>query len=200
MSPIKAAKANMRQKISNALNRLDDEERRRQSQIIFKKLTSLPQYKTSKRISIYLSLPDEVDTIPILEDIFAKGKEAFVPRYKGQQMEMVKIYSMDDYFRLPRTKWHIKQPHVHDIRDNALETGGLDLVILPGVAFTKSGKRLGHGMGYYDKYLESIALHEKRMPYLVAIAFNEQIQEDVPTNEKDIVLDKVLTESDDHGQ
>ena len=75
--------------------------------------------------------------------------------------------------------------------------GGLDLVVLPGVAFTKNGKRLGHGMGYYDKYLESIALHEKRMPYLVAVAFNEQIYEDIPTNEKDIILDMVLTPGND---
>lgn len=65
------------------------------------------------------------------------------------------------------------------------------------MAFTKSGKRLGHGMGYYDKYLESIALHEKRMPYLTAVAFNEQVYEDIPTNEKDFLLDLVLTDKDD---
>lgn len=75
-------------------------------------------------------------------------------------------------------------------------TDGLDLVILPGVAFTKNGKRLGHGMGYYDRYLELVGRQQKKMPFLVAIAFNEQIQEDIPTDENDFIMDIVLTEKD----
>ena len=86
-------------------------------------LISLPEYKISNRISLYLSTPDEIDTLPILKDIFAKGKEAFVPRYQGQKMEMVKIHSMEDYHKLPLTKWNIKQPDSQEIRENALETG-----------------------------------------------------------------------------
>ena len=74
--------------------------------------------------------------------------------------------------------------------------GGLDLIILPGIAFTKQGKRLGHGMGYYDRYLESVALYEKRMPQLVGLAFNEQIYEDIPMTATDFVIDMVLTEKD----
>lgn len=80
------------------------------------------------------------------------------------------------------------------IQKRSIITGGLDLIILPGVAFTKSGKRLGHGMGYYDRYLEFIAQQKKQMPLLVAVAFNEQIQEDIPTDEKDFILDVILTE------
>ncbi|XP_058794657.1 5-formyltetrahydrofolate cyclo-ligase isoform X2 [Phymastichus coffea] len=157
-------------------------------------LVSLPQYKASHRISLYLSIPNEVDTIPILKDMFAKGKEAFVPRYHGQKMEMVKINSMEDYHKLPLTKWNIKQPSVNEIRENALDNGGLDLVILPGMAFTKNGKRLGHGMGYYDKYLHMITRCQNKKPYTIAVAFNEQLHEDIPTNEQDFILDAILTD------
>ena len=83
----------------------------------------MKQYNESKRISIYLSTEDEIDTVPILKEIFASGKEAFVPRYKGKDMCMVKLHSLEDYEKLPLTKWNIKQPAASDARDNALETG-----------------------------------------------------------------------------
>jgi len=74
---------------------------------------------------LYLSTSDEVDTIPILKHIFDMGKEAFIPKYHGKTMEMVKLKSMEDYDSLPLTKWNIKQPKITDCRENALETGKL---------------------------------------------------------------------------
>lgn len=55
--------------------------------------------------------------------MFEMKKEVFVPRYKGKQMEMVKLFSMQDYENLPVTKWNIKQPSFNEPRENALETG-----------------------------------------------------------------------------
>ncbi|KAL7293654.1 hypothetical protein TKK_0012733 [Trichogramma kaykai] len=196
MATLRSAKTRVRKEVREIISRMDSQERRRQSDAVFKKLISLPEYQSSQRISIFLSTPEEVDTVNILEDIFNKNKEVFVPRYNGKTMEMVKLYSMEDYEKLPLTKWNIKQPTVQEIRERAFENGGLDLIILPGVAFTLSGKRIGHGKGYYDKYLESVALHEKRMPYLVAVAFNEQIYQDIPTGNKDVLVDLVLSEKD----
>lgn len=86
-------------------------------------LINLPEYEKSERISLYLSTKDEVDTIPILKNIFNSKKSAFVPRYIGKTMEMVKLTSMEDYENLPLTKWNIKQPSASDKRENALETG-----------------------------------------------------------------------------
>lgn len=86
-------------------------------------LRSLPQYKESKRISLYLSTADEIDTVHFLKDIFESNREAFVPFYEGKIMKMVKLHSMEDYEKLPLTKWNIKQPAQKDVRDNALETG-----------------------------------------------------------------------------
>lgn len=90
---------------------------------MFLQLISLPQYKDSKRVSVYLSTSDEIDTVPILKDLFSKEKEVFVPRYHGKNMEMVKLYSMEDYNNLPLTKWNIKQPNLKENRENALEAG-----------------------------------------------------------------------------
>ncbi|XP_046603762.1 5-formyltetrahydrofolate cyclo-ligase isoform X1 [Neodiprion virginianus] len=191
---VTAAKKKLRQDISNALKKITTEEKLKQSKKVHERLFNLAEYKKSTRISLYLSTSDEIDTTKILKNIFELKKLAFVPRYNGKTMEMVRVSSMEDYESLPLTKWNIKQPTDNDVRENALETGGLDLVILPGVAFSLDGKRLGHGMGYYDKFLHSCMEKSHRMPYLIGLAFNEQIKEDIPTTEEDVNLNLVLTE------
>lgn len=109
-------------------------------------------------------------------------------------MEMVLLKSMQDYTELPLTKWKIKQPRIDEIREDALSTGGLDLIIVPGVAFTKTGDRMGHGMGYYDRYLQHcLEYSSSRKPLTIALAFNEQILDMIPTDEKDFKMDLVLT-------
>lgn len=73
-----------------------------------------------------------------------------------------------------------------------LISGGLDMIILPGVAFTRDGKRLGHGKGYYDTFQTNIFKLQERRPVRVALAFKEQICDDVPVHEHDVILDQVL--------
>lgn len=77
--------------------------------------------------------------------------------------------------------------------------GGLDLVLMPGVAFTRNGDRLGHGMGYYDKYLnrlleQSSAVNRSRA-VLLALAFKEQIidESELPLDDHDHKVDEVVT-------
>ncbi|CAD1468287.1 unnamed protein product, partial [Heterotrigona itama] len=178
MAGVKSAKIALRKKMKDIIAQLSIEEKQRQSRIVFEKLCSLPQFQESKRISLYLSTKDEIDTIQILKYILDKKKEVFVPRYKGKEMEMIKVLSMQDYETLPLTKWNIKQPNVNELRENALETG----------------KRLGHGMGYYDKFLDLCIKTQQKKPHLIAVAFNEQLWEDIPTSENDVILDLVLTE------
>jgi len=67
----------------------------------------------------------------------------------------------------------------------------LDLIMVPGVAFDRRGGRSGHGMGYYDKLLE----HARPDTPLVALAFECQLFEEVPTAEHDVYMDKVVTEA-----
>ncbi|KAH0552130.1 5-formyltetrahydrofolate cyclo-ligase [Cotesia glomerata] len=196
MDGIKLAKRALRNEVQDVINRISNEEKARQSNAVYNKLIALPEFESSKRVSIYLSTANEINTIPILEHLFKFNKQVFVPKYEGKSMMMVKLYSMDDYDKLPLTKWNIKQPATDDTtREDALKTGGLDLIILPGVAFTKTGKRLGHGMGYYDKFIANRIKFQGRKPYLIAVAFNEQIKHDIPTTDKDMPLDMVITEN-----
>ncbi|RZF43662.1 hypothetical protein LSTR_LSTR016226, partial [Laodelphax striatellus] len=84
-------------------------------------LLNLQKYKESKRVSVYLSMKDEVQTDKIVEDILSKGKTCFIPLYTKTSMSMVKLNSLDDLESLPKTKWNIRQPLETDAREEACE-------------------------------------------------------------------------------
>ena len=63
----------------------------------------------------------------------------------GDHMTMVRIHSIQELINLPKTKWNIPQPLESEEREDCLKTGGLDLILVPGLCFTKEGWRLGRG-------------------------------------------------------
>ena len=65
-----------------------------------------------------------------------------------------------------------------------------DIVIVPGLGFTKDGKRLGRGKGFYDRYLENSSVVK------VGLAFEMQIEDDIPTDNHDVLMDFVVTDKD----
>ncbi|XP_072837681.2 5-formyltetrahydrofolate cyclo-ligase isoform X2 [Pogona vitticeps] len=155
------------------------------------------RYQASQRIAVFLSLPDEIQTAEIIKDIFQQGKECFIPRYQPQSnhMDMVKLASYQEIASLPVTSWNIHQPAEEDVREEALSAAeGLDLILMPGLGFDRTGNRLGRGKGYYDAYLSRCLQHPKGKPYTIALAFKEQMCESVPVSENDIKVDEVLFE------
>lgn len=79
-------------------------------------------------------------------------------------------------------------------------SGPLDLIFVPGVAFTSTGGRCGHGMGYYDKYFRSyFDKYSKSSTTVVGLAFSEQIVDvnRLPVDANDYPLDMVMTCDDD---
>jgi len=72
-------------------------------------------------------------------------------------------------------------------------SGGLDLMLIPGLAFSRSGHRLGRGKGYYDRYLDQYRqLPGMRPVTTIALAFKQQIFDNIPTSEHDVIVDLVL--------
>ncbi|KAK9892175.1 hypothetical protein WA026_018377 [Henosepilachna vigintioctopunctata] len=191
-STMQEAKSKLRNHIAEKLKQLTTEEKKKQSDYVVNELFKLPVFQVSERISLFLSTDDEINTKPIMESIFERNRECFVPRYSKKGMEMVKLHSMEDWENLPMTSWKIKQPSLKEQRENALDTGGLDLIIVPGVAFTSDGKRTGHGGGYYDRFIQGIRKNQNKPPSTVALAFKEQIVDDLPFSEYDQRIDKVL--------
>ncbi|XP_023710447.1 5-formyltetrahydrofolate cyclo-ligase isoform X2 [Cryptotermes secundus] len=194
MSLVKTAKHMLRKDIKKMIAVMEPEEKKYQSDFVTEKLLSRPEYQKSHRISVFISMIDEIQTDKIIHNIFESGKTCFIPRYAdgSRDMEMVRLYSLQDLENLPRTKWNIKQPPESEERENALETGGLDLVLVPGLAFTVNGRRLGRGKGYYDTFLNRCRATQATPPFTVGLAFSQQIVADIPTDKNDACIDLVL--------
>lgn len=197
-SPIKQAKKKLRSEIDAKLRQLTPNEVVHQSKQVHSKLFALTEFQAAKRVGLYLSLPSvEVDTVGILEHCFAQGKQCFVPKYqpKSRVMQFVQLTSMADYEALPvEPKWKIKQPDPSDDnRMEALSTGGLDILLMPGVAFTRDGLRLGHGMGYFDTWLAKCAQTANiQQPVTVALALSVQVVDDLPHTEWDVRINRLI--------
>uniref|UniRef100_A0A8C8YS68 5-formyltetrahydrofolate cyclo-ligase n=1 Tax=Prolemur simus TaxID=1328070 RepID=A0A8C8YS68_PROSS len=193
---VRGAKRSLRAELKLRLRALSAEERLRQSHLLTQQVIAHSQYQKSKRISIFLSMQDEINTEEIIRDIFLQGKACFIPRYQFQSshMDMVRLASPEEISSLPKTSWNIHQPGEGDVREEALSTGGLDLIFVPGLGFDTHGNRLGRGKGYYDAYLKRCWQHQEVKPYTLALAFKEQICLQIPVDENDVKVDEVLYE------
>ncbi|XP_031555154.1 5-formyltetrahydrofolate cyclo-ligase-like [Actinia tenebrosa] len=186
------AKKLLRREIKKRLSAMSAESRARESKLICEKLLSTEEYKSSSRISVYLSMPSEVNTDLILKDIFDSKRKCFIPRYVGSNMDMLRLNSFEEVSTLPITPWNIPQHADDDDREEALLTGGLDLIVVPGLGFTRDGHRLGRGKGYYDKYILKCIEMSHQKPYLIGLGFSCQINDSIPITDTDMTMDKVL--------
>ncbi|XP_034040099.1 5-formyltetrahydrofolate cyclo-ligase [Thalassophryne amazonica] len=200
MSAVRAAKRALRTEIKRRVVALSEAEKQRQSLVVSQKLFGQPQYVASQHIAVFLSMHDEVCTEDIIKDAFHRGKTCFIPRYhrNSNHMDMLKLESLQDIETLPVTTWNIRQPaDSDDSRDEALDVGGLDLILMPGLGFDKSGRRLGRGKGFYDTYLNRCIQHPRGKPYTIGLAFKEQLCEEIPVDSNDVLIDKVLYEDNE---
>lgn len=186
---INATKQILRQKIRHVLKEMPKEDRIHQSNVVTKLLLNHPKYQLSHSISIYVNMNTEISTRDIIQHAFQSQKRVFIPRYSSSSMDMVRIYSLDDLDSLPITKWNIRQPDLHD-KNREIATNNIDLIIVPGLGFTSDGSRLGHGKGYYDKYLNAL----NGSVYTIGLAFHQQILEDnsIPMNPHDVRINEIL--------
>ncbi|XP_061704067.1 5-formyltetrahydrofolate cyclo-ligase-like [Cydia pomonella] len=122
-------KAELRLDVDARLAAMTNEDRDRQSKIILSKIFAHPKYKSAKRISLFLSLPTEVPTEPILNDILARGDAAFVPQYSRGQMKMLRVLP-GDLELMVETSWKIKQHSKDAVREDAMENGKIYCISL----------------------------------------------------------------------
>ncbi|XP_055933363.1 5-formyltetrahydrofolate cyclo-ligase-like [Argiope bruennichi] len=198
---LRAAKAALRSELRKRIASISHEELSRQSKLVTEKVLENPRFKSSHRVSLYLSIPEEirVQTWGILEQMLEQDKECFVPKFypNSHHMTFLKVYSMEDYAKLVADDWTVKPPSEEDLqREDASTTGGLDLMIVPGLAFTKRGHRLGGGKGYYDAYIQNCSLDPHGRPYTISPAFKEQILHSIPCDVHDFMVDEVIYPDD----
>ena len=137
-------------------------------------------YRNAKTVYGYLPYNQEVRTVPILEQALRDGKKVAVPKIYGDTM---KFLYLDDLSQVEKNAMGIPEP----VADTPVAEDKTALVLMPGVAFTKKGDRIGYGGGFYDRFLAE----EPNHPTL-ALCYDFQIVEHLPTEEFDIPVDTVL--------
>ena len=137
-------------------------------------------YKNAKTIYGYLPYNQEVRTVPMLEQAMKEGKRVAVPKCYGEEMRFI---FMDDLSKVEKGYANIPEP----VADEPVADDKTALVLMPGMAFTKDGKRMGYGGGFYDKFLAAEPDHPT-----VALCYDFQMVEDLPTEDYDIPVDCVL--------
>lgn len=200
------AKKALRKEMKTRLSTLSESAIAMQSTLAQQLILSLPQYRIARRIGIYLSMPTaEARTDILVRDALTSGKKAYIPYIhsvpnsesktgRSKVMEMLRLASLSEYEGLGRDSWGI--PHLHtdgiegrenamggttrtvDAEDEDVCVCGLDLIVVPGVAFDTEMGRLGHGAGFYDRYLTRFCADGKRRkPFLVGLCLAEQMVE-----------------------
>ncbi|KAI8928023.1 5-formyltetrahydrofolate cyclo-ligase [Entophlyctis helioformis] len=195
---VKALKSALRKQMKTKLRGVGLDAIEQQSVAVTAKLLATPEYQSSRRVALFLSMSGEVNTTHILRHLFESGRQCFVPMCTPTTMDMVRLQSWDDFVSLPKNSWGIPEPRPEDGRENALDASGsgLDLIVMPGLAFDAQGHRMGYGKGYYDKFLarcqaDTTARGLKR-PATVALGLQEMLVESVPTDHFDMQPDAVL--------
>jgi len=178
-----------------------------QIRVVSQRLFASEAYKTARTICVFLSMPGEFDTRSIVEDIFRTNRKCYVPRVESTvDMKMLQAFSLEDIAHFPLNKYSIPEPpgasanrtelESSSTRDDAMQSLDIDLFLVPGVAFDSECHRLGHGKGYYDRYLNEMELRlrnrGRQMPPLIGLAFSEQMVGSVPVEPHDRQLDDVL--------
>lgn len=137
-------------------------------------------YRQAKTIYGYLPYNQEVRTTAMLQQALADGKRVAVPKCYGEEMRFIYL---DDLSQVEKGYCNIPEP----ISDGPVADDPTALVLMPGLAFTKEGLRMGYGGGFYDKFLAA----EPNHPTL-ALCYDFQMVSYIPTEEYDVPVDTVL--------
>lgn len=167
------------------LNRaLSTAQREAFSRAIFRAVENHPRFRQAEVVAAFCALTDEPATEAVLRRWVEHGKRVAVPRVEGDTMR----FFYYDPAKLQRGSFGIEEPS-----DEAelCPPAEIELMIVPGVAFTASGDRMGRGRGYYDKYLSQSDFRG----YTIGVGYAHQLLPSLPTEEHDVRLDEVIVES-----
>ena len=178
-------KKTMRNEMLTLLRQMDQHTYKIRSTAIVRSLMNTDEFKFAKTIAVTMSNFPEVETRLFIEACWKMDKTIVVPKSDPIHKHMT-FYELTTFQNLEVVFAGIEEPIVARCKEVAVET--IDLVIVPGVVFTKKGYRIGFGGGFYDRFL---------MNYegpTIALAFHEQIKGTIIVEEHDRPVQKIVTD------
>ena len=170
-------KAELRKKILQEMKTLSQEQKQAMDRALTERFLQHPFYQEAKVIATYLSFPHEFQTQELIKRMLKEGKKVLIPKtYPKGRMEFV-VY---DPKQLAKTSFGLLEPQ-GDLE--VVEPSQIDLIHVPGLAFTTEGYRIGYGGGYYDRYLEHFAGHTMSTIYPCQVQEFNLENHDIPVQE-----------------
>ena len=182
------AKAAIRERGLAARRGIPDADRDAWSAAIADRLTELPAWRAARVIHTYVgAVEGEVATRELVRRALAEGRTVACPRvrWSPRGLDSFAVRSPDDLIESRRGLW---EPDPR--RSDPVSDAELDLVVVPGIAFDRSGWRIGFGAGLYDRFLAGVDATR------VGLAFSLQIQPSLPVEPHDEPVDWIVTEGE----
>ncbi|WP_418923832.1 5-formyltetrahydrofolate cyclo-ligase [Dialister hominis] len=181
---ISERKKGLRQKMLAMRRALSANETESRSFSLKENILSLPEYKNAKKIMAFLAMKGESNLDGFIRQALLDGKEVYIPVcLPERQMEAGRLIDMEHFEKGPLGLRNL--PAGYEVTSPE----SLDLVLIPGLAVSQEGIRLGMGAGYYDRYLARVPF-EKR----VAALWDFQVIPDIPSEPFDQKIAKIVTD------
>lgn len=187
-STITAEKARLRRQALDWLATLSSQARIAGDEALFRRFLALPQIESVRTVLLYHGMDTEPDTVRLLPPLWDIGKQVCLPRcLPGNQME-ARLVQRDS--TLVRHPYGMLEPGPDC---PLIPPDQIDLVLVPGLAFDRSGGRLGRGGGYYDRWLAGFS------GVTAALCRDGLLMEAIPRLPHDLGVDLVITETSLYG-
>lgn len=174
-----AEKKKMRELLAQKRRLLTKENIAEQSASLLTHLEQLPAFQNAKTVLIYYPMHNEVDVLALIKKY--KSEKLFLFPVVHRKSMTACPYEGND--KMHRGKFNIPEPTTPPY------TGHIDMVLVPGVAFDKSGNRLGRGGGYYDRFIACLG----RNTTLVGVGYDFQLVDKVPASRRDKKMQYIIT-------
>ncbi len=191
--PVTTSRADIRKQIRRQRQQLSEAQRRDATLAITNNLARTPLFRQSRRIAGFIANDGEPSLEPLMQLAWARHKQWHLPIIGMPNLNHLWFGRYDEGDELILNRYGIPEPTI--ALHQTTPAWGLDLVLMPLVAFDADGNRLGMGKGYYDRTLKFLR-HRRhwRKPRLVGIAYEFQKLEQLPQQSWDIPLDAIVTE------
>ena len=195
--PTDAERIEIRKKMNTTLEGLSPGERPSAAARGCTGLQSLGSWREVRAVLLYLAFGKELDNGPVIESALSEGKAVFAPVVQDRELEFREVRSLAGPFETG--PFGIREPGLDARRWSPLAVPGPALVVVPGLAFTPEGGRMGRGGGFYDRFISRIRLESRaageQPPLFIGYGYRFQLHDRLPLRDHDQVLDGVICES-----
>lgn len=169
----------VRKQVREMLASISPVDKQQKSTMLALALLVHPVVRSARVVALFYPLPDEPQIGEIIE-LLSRERTVLLPRVEGDVMHFYP-YS---YGAMVKGSYGIMEP----VGDEPFPPSEMDVIIVPGMAFTVDGRRMGRGKGYYDKYMSQYGFKARK----IAVCFSEQVLSSLPSEPHDVIMDEVI--------